>query len=81
VAGFRTLQLIPGVGPAAAQRVLDHLAETTAGTAALADAPAPPRAGDNWPDFLALAAELRAGPGWPADLERVRQWYAPHLER
>jgi len=27
VAGFRLMQLIPGVGPASAQRVLDHIAE------------------------------------------------------
>ena len=35
-----------------------------------------------WADFVALYAALRRGaPGWPAELEAVRRWYEPHLER
>ena len=45
VAGFRIIQLLQGVGPTSAQRVLDHVVGATNPTAALATAPAPPRAG------------------------------------
>ena len=45
-AGFRVMQLMEGVGPGSAARVLDHIAPAADPIAALADAPAPPRAGD-----------------------------------
>ena len=82
VAGFRVLQLLPGVGPASAQRVLDHLAPAPDPIAALAQAPAPARAGEAWGQFLAAAERLRAGrAGWPAEVALARAWYQPHLER
>ncbi len=37
VAGFRVLHLLPGVGPASAQRVLDHMAEAADPIGALAE--------------------------------------------
>jgi DNA helicase-2/ATP-dependent DNA helicase PcrA len=80
VAGFRLMHLIPGVGPASAQRVLDHIAEGSDPIATLARAPAPPRAGEDWTTFIAAVAELRHSK-WPADLERARLWYEPHLDR
>jgi DNA helicase-2/ATP-dependent DNA helicase PcrA len=82
VAGFRLLQLMPGVGPTSAQRVLDHVVEAADGLAALATAPAPPRAGEAWPAFVDVMTALGEGAaGWPAELERLRLWYEPHLER
>ncbi|KQU50655.1 ATP-dependent DNA helicase [Bosea sp. Leaf344] len=82
VAGFRVLQLLPGVGPNSAQRVLDHVAQAPSPLEALRDAPPPPRAGEDWPDFVAAIEELRTGrPGWPGEIERARRWYEPHLER
>src|ERR1700755_2281165 len=45
VAGFRILHSLPGVGPASAQRVLDHLTEAADPIAALCKLPSPPRAG------------------------------------
>jgi DNA helicase-2/ATP-dependent DNA helicase PcrA len=82
VAGFRLLQLMPGVGPTSAQRVLDHIDDAAEGIAALATAPAPPRAGDAWSTFVDVMAGLGSGvSGWPAELERARLWYEPHLEQ
>ena len=82
IAGFRLMQIIPGVGPASAQGVLDHMATAAEPLRALADAPAPPRAGEDWPGFLATILELAARKaGWPAELERARLWYEPHLDR
>lgn len=81
IAGFRVLQLLPGVGPASAQRVLDHLLDAADPASALATAPAPARAGADWQGFLAAVDAIRAGTGWPGELELARQWYEPHLQR
>jgi len=82
VSGFRVLQLLPGVGPTSAQRVLDHVAKASMPLEALENAPAPPRSGDDWASFVTAVGELRAGTaGWPAEIERARRWYEPHLER
>jgi DNA helicase-2/ATP-dependent DNA helicase PcrA len=80
VAGFRLMHLIPGVGPASAQRVLDRMAEAADPMASLTTAPFPPRAGEDWATFLKTMADLRHS-NWPADIERSRVWYEPHLDR
>ena len=82
VSGFRVLQLLPGVGPSTAADLLDRLAESDAVGAVLAGYQPPARAAHDWPGFAGLATDLRAGrAGWPAEMERVRLWYEPHLER
>jgi DNA helicase-2/ATP-dependent DNA helicase PcrA len=80
VAGFRLMHLLPGVGPASAQRVLDHMANAADPIAALAKAPKPPRCDAAWSAFCATAEALRHS-DWPVDIERARLWYEPHLER
>ena len=81
VAGFRLMHLLPGVGPTSAQRVLDHMADARrSDPCALAGAPAPPRAGEDWTAFVATVADIGRA-SWPADLERARLWYEPHLDR
>jgi DNA helicase II / ATP-dependent DNA helicase PcrA len=80
VAGFRILHLLPGVGPASAQRILDHMAEAADPIGALCALAAPPRAGDGWRGFVQTISDLRYSE-WPADLERARLWYEPHLHR
>jgi DNA helicase II / ATP-dependent DNA helicase PcrA len=80
VAGFRLLHLLPGVGSATAQRVLDRMAEAADPIAALTGIPTPPRTGDDWKSFVETLGNLRYSE-WPVDLERARLWYEPHLER
>jgi DNA helicase-2/ATP-dependent DNA helicase PcrA len=80
VAGFRLLNLLPGVGPATAKQVLDAMAEPTDPITALRDLPAPRRAEADWGCFVEAVGNIRAA-GWPADLELARAWYEPHLER
>ncbi|MEW6759218.1 MAG: ATP-dependent helicase [Pseudomonadota bacterium] len=82
LAGFRTVQLIPGIGQATATRLLDAVAESPDPVAAL-DAFVPPaRSKVDWETFCALYRRLRTpGLRWPADIELVKQWYLPHLER
>src|SRR6201996_3174602 len=80
VAGFRVLHLLPGIGPASAQRVLDQMAEASDPIQALCTLPSPPRAGADWKSFTETVGELRYSE-WPVDLERARLWYEPHLDR
>jgi DNA helicase II / ATP-dependent DNA helicase PcrA len=80
VAGFRVLHLLPGIGPASAQRILDQMAEASDPIHALCKLPSPPRAGADWKSFTEAVADLRYSE-WPADLERARLWYEPHLDR
>lgn len=82
VAGFRLLQLLPGVGPATAQTALDAVAEAADPIPTLNRLPCPARAQADWPGFVELLANLRSGSsGWPAEIGQVRAWYEPHLER
>jgi DNA helicase-2/ATP-dependent DNA helicase PcrA len=82
VAGFRLMLLLPGVGPASAQRVLDHVAEAADPIEDLKTVPPPPRSGEEWKTFVDTLCALRSNrTGWPAELERGRIWYEPHLER
>jgi DNA helicase-2/ATP-dependent DNA helicase PcrA len=82
VAGLRLMLLIPGVGPSFAQRVLDYIAEPADPINALIAAPPPTRAGADWRSFVDTIGALRSSrAGWPAELERARLWYEPHLER
>ena len=82
VAGFRLMQLLPGVGPTSAQRVLDAMAEKPNPLAALSEIPAPPRSGDDWIAFVDALQTIRDGRAtWPAEIELARRWYEPHLDR
>jgi DNA helicase II / ATP-dependent DNA helicase PcrA len=82
IAGFRLMQILPGVGPSSAQTVLDGMATTAEPFQALAEAPLPPRADKEWLGFVATILELAARkPGWPTELERACLWYEPHLDR
>lgn len=78
VAGFRVLQLIPGVGPKAAGQVLDALDLAADPRAALEDVATPARAGADWPAFVTA---MTTQADWPAALGLARAWYDPHLDR
>jgi DNA helicase-2/ATP-dependent DNA helicase PcrA len=82
VAGFRVLQLLPGIGPTHAGRVLDRLDQSAGAMGALEDMPAPPQGNASWPAFSELMQRLhKRTAGWPAELNLIRDWYQPHLER
>ncbi|MEX5747799.1 ATP-dependent helicase [Massilia sp. X63] len=82
MAGFRVAQLVPGIGPATASRLLDAVAEATDPAAAVEAFAVPGKSLDDWAAFGALYRRLRTpGLRWPADIELVKQWYLPHLER
>ncbi|HEY8537302.1 MAG TPA: ATP-dependent helicase, partial [Steroidobacteraceae bacterium] len=81
LAGFRTLQLLPGVGPAHADRCLKVFAASGYSWQILAEYQIPVAAQEEWPKFVALARELAAEAEWVGQFERVRHWYEPHLDR
>jgi DNA helicase-2/ATP-dependent DNA helicase PcrA len=82
LAGFRVAQLIPGIGPATASRLLDAVGQSAEPQAALEAFTAPTKSVADWQAFVVLFRALRApGLRWPADIELVKHWYQPHLER
>lgn len=82
VAGFRVLQLLPGFGPAHAQRGLQHISNRPL-LQALATFEAPPAAQADWPAFLRMLAMIGdAHARWPQDqFPALLDWYAPLLAR
>ena len=82
VAGFRLLQLLPGIGPQSAAKVLDLMAESHAPVTALAEMAAPPRSGADWASFVDVMQGIGGRQsGWPVEMEQARLWYEPHLDR
>ena len=66
VEGFRVLQLLPGIGPAQARRILGDGGSGK---------------GEGYVSLCALLDALRTATQWPGQLGMVRKWYEPHLER
>nr|WP_299506797.1 ATP-dependent helicase [uncultured Rhizobium sp.] len=82
VAGFRLLQMLPGIGPKTAGNILETIAADPEPLLALAEIPPPPKTGEDWTGFVQLLAGLRkAEDGWPSDIGQARLWYEPHLDR
>jgi DNA helicase-2/ATP-dependent DNA helicase PcrA len=81
VAGFRVLQLLPGIGPTTASKILDQLA----GVAHINDLSVvePPKAAaEDWPGFAELFKAIHSPKKtWPAEMHLAMAWYEPHLER
>ncbi len=82
VAGFRALQLLPGVGPSTAARALDCVADRTDPAPELLAFAPPAATREDWPAFVDTLRLVRgAAAGWPAELDLVCRWYEPHLQR
>jgi len=82
VAGFRVLNLLPGIGPNTSAKILDDIGTVPRPIEKLVDTPAPPRGSEGWPDFVRLMTDLgQRVTGWPTELERARLWYEPVMEQ
>jgi DNA helicase II / ATP-dependent DNA helicase PcrA len=82
IAGFRALQLLPGIGPVSAKKAIAFLGEHGFDLAELAGFVPPAAAALAWPDFCRLLRHLRDGSiAWAGQVGAVRAWYRPHLER
>lgn len=82
LAGLRAAQLVAGIGPAAARRLLDAMAAAPDPRAALQAHVPPPKAARAWRAFAELQAQLAANAvPWPGALQQAIAWYLPQLER
>jgi DNA helicase-2/ATP-dependent DNA helicase PcrA len=83
LAAFRVAQLLPGMGPGLADRLIRSVAAAlVALPSALSAFEPPPAAREDWPGFTELYERLCDGAGpWAAQMGLVRRWYEPHLER
>jgi DNA helicase-2/ATP-dependent DNA helicase PcrA len=81
VAGFRVLQLLPGIGPGIARKALDRVEQTNFALDRLDAFRVPAAAGEGWPAFVRLLRLLQdAAADWHGQIALVRQWYEPQLE-
>jgi DNA helicase-2/ATP-dependent DNA helicase PcrA len=82
VAGFRVLQLLPGMGPANARHALDHFEAAGGAFASLRDFTPPAAAKSDWRRLVDLLNDLATPEKpWLGQVHLVREWYLPHLER
>ena len=82
MAGFRVVQLMAGIGPALATRLLDVMAQSADPGATLASFQMPASAASEWQIFVQMYRTLQAAQTpWPADMELAKRWYLPQLER
>ncbi len=83
IAWFRLLQLIDGVGPATAARMVAYVADNRHNPAAIADFPVPPAAREGVQAFATLFTKIHrlesSGPA--AEVELVRKTYKVFLEK
>ena len=80
LAGFRVAQLVPGMGPAHARRLLDAIDAAADARDALERFVPPRAAARDWAAWLDAAAALRSA-AWPDALAVALRWYLPQLER
>jgi DNA helicase-2/ATP-dependent DNA helicase PcrA len=80
LAGFRVAQLIPGIGPTAARRLLDAMADAADPVQAMRAFKPPTAAATDWHAWLQAHAALAEG-AWPDDVAVAARWYQPHLGR
>lgn len=82
VAGFRVAQLLPGIGPGTAGRLLGRMAASGDPMRALSEFKPPAAATECWQDFDdTLGMLARNAVGRPDDIDAIVRWYTPHMER
>ena len=79
VAGFRVAQLLPGVGPASAEKIVAAAAADD-GFATLTAFSPPAKAREGFGEFAALLQRLAHGAPWPSDLGEAIAWRRASLE-
>ena len=82
IAGFRAMQLVAGVGPKTAGRVLANVGMANPACRLLGEQPVPDAARTAWLEFAAVveAGGPNATP-WPAAFDRICDWYRAQIDR
>ena len=82
IAGFRVLQLLPGIGPANAHRIVGQLGPERVHLRRVTEIEPPAASALLWPEFSRLISQVTIDSiGWPAEIARIRRWYEPLLEQ
>jgi DNA helicase II / ATP-dependent DNA helicase PcrA len=82
VAGFRVLQLLPGIGPVTARKALNRYEAAGFAVEALVQFSPPASAAEDWPSFAEVLQQLRGITlDWVRQIELACQWFRPHLDR
>lgn len=81
VAGFRAIQLLPGIGPKIAGRILDNLQTALPGCALLAEQPVAESLRPDWLAFASLVEGIGQGTTWPSQFEQAALWYEAQMAR
>ena len=80
LAGFRVAQLVQGMGPASARRLLDAMEVADDPAAMRHGFKPPPGAASTWSELLGCLQAMQSSP-WPEMLQPALQWYLPQLQR
>jgi DNA helicase-2/ATP-dependent DNA helicase PcrA len=82
LAAFRVLQLLPGMGPVNARKIVEMIEQKAGSLEALSDFTPPQTMAPHYGKLQAMIKTL-AEPQrpWPGQVRLVRDWYQPHLER
>jgi DNA helicase-2/ATP-dependent DNA helicase PcrA len=80
IAAFRLLQLLPGIGPGTARKVLAQLEAAGFRFETLAGFAIPRAAAHLWPELVGLLQMLATREIWAGQLELARRFYDPLLE-
>ncbi|MBS0364561.1 MAG: ATP-dependent helicase [Proteobacteria bacterium] len=82
LAAFRTAQLLPGMGPAGAREVIEHLGAHGFALGSLEGFSPPAASAVDWLRLTALLKTLsQPDLPWAGQVAQVREWYRPHFER
>jgi DNA helicase II / ATP-dependent DNA helicase PcrA len=82
LAAFRTLQLLPGMGPVNARKIVDMIEQQAGSLDAMAGFTPPQPMAPHYSKLLTLMKALSEPQRpWPGQIRLVRDWYQPHLER
>jgi DNA helicase-2/ATP-dependent DNA helicase PcrA len=82
IAAFRVLQLLPGVGPASADRCLNAFEASSFDWRALAAYRFPSADADGWRSLVEMLIALAVPEApWAGQMSLARCWYEPHLAR
>jgi DNA helicase II / ATP-dependent DNA helicase PcrA len=80
VAGFRTLQLLPGIGAGTATKVLKKVDGRRQLAKVLKRLEVPRVATEHWRGLVGLVREMhKSKTTWPAEFQSIRKWYEPLL--
>ena len=82
VSGFRAIQLLAGIGPKTAGRMLENIAAASPGCELLMEQALPAGARAAWLEFAAIIEIIgQDSAPWPMVIEQACRWYQAQMER